>query len=53
MVGNINYSINNSKCFDYKTSITGRLEGTDTEKNVEIFVLIKYLSKFWRTLACH
>ena len=53
MVGNINYSISNSKYFDYKTSVTGRLEGTDTEKNVEIFVLLKYLSRFWRTLAYH
>ena len=53
MVGNINYSISNSKYFDYKASVTGRLEGTDTEKNVEIFVLLKYLSKFWRLLAYH
>ena len=32
--GNINYSIKNSKSFDYKTSITGKLEGNDTEKEV-------------------
>ena len=31
-VGNINYSIEDSKYFDYKTSITGRLEGSNTEK---------------------
>ena len=32
--GNINYSIKDSKSFDYKTSITGKLEGNDTEKEV-------------------
>lgn len=34
IVGNIyiNYSINNWKSFDYKTIITRRLEGTDTER---------------------
>ena len=30
-VGNINYSIKESKSSDYKTRITGRLEGNDTE----------------------
>ena len=29
---NINYSIKDSKSFDYKTSITGKLEGNNTEK---------------------
>ena len=48
--GNINYSIKDSKSFDYKTKITGRLEGNDTEKEVEIVVLLKHLSSFWRTL---
>ena len=38
-VGNINYSIKNSKSFDYKTSITGKLEGINVEKDdVEIAV---------------
>ena len=37
-VGNINYSIKDSKSFDYKTSITAILEGNTTEKEVEIVV---------------
>ena len=49
-VGNINYSICGSKSFGYKTSITGRLEGNNTEKEVEIVVPWKHLSSFWRTL---
>ena len=49
--GNINYSIKNSESFDYKTSITGKLEGNNVEKNdIEIVVPLKYLSNFWRTL---
>ena len=49
--GNINYSIKNSKSFDYKISITGELEGNNVEKDdVEIVVPLKYLSNFWRTL---
>ena len=47
--GNINYSIRGSKSFYYKTSITGRLEGNNTEKEVEIMSL-KHLSNFWRRL---
>ena len=47
----INYSIKNSKSFDYKTSITGKLEGGNVEKDrVKIAVPLKYLSKLWRTL---
>ena len=50
-VGNINYSIKDSKSFNYKTSITGALEGNNAEKDdVEIAVQLKYLSNFWRTL---
>ena len=50
-VGNINYSIKNSKSFDYKTSITGKLEGNNVEKDdIEIVVPLKYLGNFWRTL---
>ena len=45
-----NYSIKDLKSFDYETSITGGLEGNDTEKEVEIAVPLKYLSNFWRTL---
>ena len=47
---NVNYSIKDSKSFDYKTSITGKLENSNTEKEVEIVVPLKYLSNFWRTL---
>ena len=47
---NINYSVKDSKSFDYKTSITGKLEGNNTEKEVEIVVPLKHLSNFWRTL---
>ena len=47
---NINYSIKDSKSFNYKTSITGKLEGNDTGKEAEIVVPLKYLSNFWRTL---
>ena len=51
-VGNINYSIKGSKSFDYKTSITGKLEGNNVEKdNIEIVAPLKYLSNFWRTLG--
>ena len=46
----INYSIKDSKSFDYKTNITGKLEGNNTEKEVEIVVPFKQLSNFWRTL---
>ena len=46
-VGNINYSIKNSKSFNYKTSIAGKLEGNNVEKDdVEIVVPLKYLSNF-------
>ena len=31
---NINYSIKDSKSFDYKTSIRGKLESNNTEKKV-------------------
>ena len=48
---NVNYSIKDPKSFDYKTSITGKLEGNKAEKDVEIVVPLKYLSNFWRTLV--
>ena len=35
---------------DSKTSITRRLQGENTEKEVDIVVLLKQLSKFWRIL---
>ena len=47
----INYSIKDSKSFDYKTSITGKLESNNTKKKkVEIVVPLKHLSSFCRTL---
>ena len=46
----ISYSIKDSKYYDYKTSITGKLEGNNTEKEVGIVVSLKYLSNFCRTL---
>ena len=50
-VENISYSIKNSKSFDYKTSITGKLEVNNVEiDDVEIAVPLKYLSNFCRTL---
>ena len=47
----INYFIENSKSFDYKTTITEKLgDNNSTKGNVEIVASLKYLSKFWRTL---
>ena len=46
----INYSIKVSKCFNYKTSITGKLENNNVDKKVEIAVPLKYRSNFQRTL---
>ena len=44
---NINYSIKDLKSFDYKTSITGKLEGNNVVKDdVKIAVPLKYLSNF-------
>ena len=49
--GNINYFIKDSKSFNYKTSITGNLVGSNVEKDdVKIVVPLKYLSNFWRAL---
>ena len=47
---NVNHSIKDSKSFDYKTSITGKLKGIDRIKDGQIVVPLKYLSNFWRTL---
>ena len=43
---NINYSIKDSKSFDYKASITEKLEGNNTEKEVKIVVSLKNLRNF-------
>ena len=49
--GNINYSIKDSESFDYKTSITGKLEDGNAEKDdVKVVVPLKYLSNFWKAL---
>ena len=46
----IDYSMKDSKSFNYKTSITGKLEGGNLEKeDVEIAVPLKHLSTLWRT----
>ena len=47
---NISHPIKDSKSFDYKTSITGKLEGNNTKKEAKIVVPLKILSHFWRTL---
>ena len=46
----VDYSIKDSKSFDYKTGITGTLADDNTTKNAEIVVPLKYLNNFWRTL---
>ena len=46
----INYSIKDSECFNYKTSITGELGCNNTEKDTDIAIPLKYLSNFWRNL---
>ena len=49
--GNINCSIKDSKSFNYETSITGKLEDNNVEKDdVKIVVPLKFLSNFCRTL---
>ena len=48
--GNINYSIKDSKSFDCKITITGRLDHNNTEKDVELVVPLKHLNNFWRIL---
>ena len=49
--GNINYSIKDSKSFDYKTSTIGELENNDVEKDdITIVVPLKHLSNIWRAL---
>ena len=48
---NTNYSIKDSNSFDYKTSITGKLENNNAEKeNVKTVVPLKHLNNFWRKL---
>ena len=42
--------IEDSKSFKSKTKITGKTPNDVNEKDVEIMVLLKYLSNFWRNL---
>ena len=46
---NANAENNLTDSFNFKVKITGQT-GYDGTKNVEIMVLLKYLSNFWRTL---
>ena len=43
---NVNYSIKDSKSFDCKTRITGKLEVINETKDPEIAIPLKYLSNF-------
>ena len=43
---NVDYSVKDSKSFDYKTSITGKLEGINATKDAKIVVPLKHLSNF-------
>ena len=46
-----NYSIKDSESLNYKTSLTEKLEGNNTEvENIKISIPLKYLSKFFRML---
>ena len=45
-----NYNLANSESFKSKIKITGKTPDNGNEKDVEIMVLLKYLSNFWRTL---
>ena len=42
---------NATDSFSFKTKITGQTDNDGVIKNVEIMVLLKYLSNFWRILA--
>ena len=51
----INFRTNNnkrtaSKFFECKTKITGSTQNNDYRLDGEVFVLLKYLSKFWKYL---
>ena len=45
-----NANIGDSESLKSKIKITGKTPNNDNEKDVEIMVLRKYLSNFWRTL---
>ena len=45
-----NDNLANSESFKSKIKITGKTPNNSNEKDVEIMVLLKYVSNFWRTL---
>ena len=45
----INYPIKDSKSFNFKTSITGKLKNNYVTRDIGIVVPLKYISIFWRT----
>ena len=45
-----NDNLASSKLFKYKVKITGKTRNNKNTKHVKIFVPLKYLSNFWRTL---
>ena len=45
-----NDNLADSESFKSKIKITGKTSDDGNEKDVEIVVLLKYLSSFWRTL---
>ena len=47
---NVNYSIKDSKSFDYETSIARNRRHRQNKRCWEIVVSLKYLSNFWRAL---
>ena len=47
----IHYSIKDSESFNYKTSITSKLENNEEElENIKVVVPLKYLGNFWKAL---
>ena len=45
-----NDNLTDSKSFKYKVKATGKTPNDGNTKDVEIIVILKYLSNFWRTL---
>ena len=45
-----NHDLTDSELFKSKIKITGKTLADGSEKDVDIMVLLKYLSNFWRTL---
>ena len=50
IVNNAYVSNDNAPSFKYKASLIGNTENNGTKNGVEIAVLLKYLSNFWRSL---